>query len=166
LDCAKARRSSEVRCPWPVSKPPGSTPTPANLLARLRSPQPLIRGPRALVHRRPGVLKIRVSVVRFSPWPLLLLEHRIPSRRPFRCCRAHVWRLAPWTSRPATQVRPARRQRSRVGICLFDRARFHVPDLGGVFGDGPVAGELAGSSHVDNRLLGPGVSIFVQLADL
>src|SRR5688500_13553419 len=40
-----------------------------------------------------------------------------------------------------------------------------VPNVGGVFGDGAIAGEPSGSGHIENGFTGPRVRIGVQLAD-
>src|SRR5262245_41318155 len=56
-------------------------------------------------------------------------------------------------------------RRSPLDYRSRDRTRFCLPDLRRVVSDGAVAGELAGTGHVDDRLARPGVRVGVQLAE-
>src|SRR5260370_24886591 len=47
---------------------------------------------------------------------------------------------------------------------LWDRARFRVPDLGRVLGDGAIAGELPGAGDIQNRFVPPRIALCVEFA--
>ena len=47
----------------------------------------------------------------------------------------------------------------------FHEARCRAPNLAGVLRNRPVAGELAGARHVDDRLVRPGIGVAIEIAD-
>src|SRR5207247_1646009 len=55
-----------------------------------------------------------------------------------------------------------------IPICVvlpMHRARFRVPNLGGVLRNGAVARKLSGAGYVQNRLTHPSVRVCVELAE-
>jgi hypothetical protein len=42
---------------------------------------------------------------------------------------------------------------------------FNVPNIGGILGDRPIAGELTGAAHVNNGLAHPSVVVLIQRAN-
>jgi hypothetical protein len=48
---------------------------------------------------------------------------------------------------------------------LRHRARYHVPDAGGILRNGSVAGELAGAAYIEDRFAGPCVGVDKQGVD-
>src|SRR5215831_20451491 len=72
--------------------------------------------------------------------------------------------LGAWASSPL--LKQARRLRSQatglVVVALRYRTRLHLPDVGGVLGDGAIAGELPGARQIQDGLARPGVSVGIQ----